>query len=740
MGGEAPNKCLWEYGIPDTTTGVLSSIVRPVITATHFALKPQFIQFISNDSFSGLPDDCPISHIVNFLEKCDTMKINNVTDDAIRLRLFPFSLRDRAKEWLKDEGKGSFDTWDKLVKAFLVKFLDQEKTARLRNELTTFHQAYDESLYEYWGRFTRLQRKCPHHGIHEWMLIQTFYNGLTHEYRIYIDAASGGSIMSKIPSEAKELIKKMAANDNYHCDGRNNVKMEGKHNIDTLAMLNSIVHTLSQKFDQFQTGSSVIASCEMCGVQGHISNDCPFNNVEMTIEQANSLHNNNNQGKPFDPYSNTYNEGWKNTQYRLNPPPLQNKFQARTPFNQQSFNQQAPPQLKFNLESMVESIVISQLKQDKYWEVNTKKNEFLTTSIQQIQAQNKLMENQMSQLSHQVGKSSNTLGQFSCNIEQPFKGQISSVSLRNDSQLEVLLHNVTKKKVIVLEGEKVETGNFVKEMKVEEDEKELFVSPITPYEPHVPFPQRLALSNLEKKYENFLHILRNMHMYIPFLDTISKMPNYVKFLKGTLSNKKKTDENRTVSFKSECSAILQRKLPKKLGDPGSHSIPVKLGNIEIKKALCDTGASVSLMPLSICKKINMGELKPTRISLEMADRTIKFPLGILEDVPLLVGNFCIPCDFVVIDMEEDAQVPIVLGRPFLSSTGAIIDMKNGKITFEVGDEKMEYIITNSMGSPSMGESIYKVDALDEMIEAKTFKIQLDYSLQTVLIDSADEKD
>ncbi|KAL2902003.1 Exosome complex component rrp46, partial [Bienertia sinuspersici] len=130
-------KSLWDYGVPDTTTGALSSIVQPTVNAADFELKPQFIQFISNDSL-GLANECPVSHIASFLEKCDTLKINNVSEDAIRLRLFPFSLRDRAREWLQDEGVGTFDTWDKLAKAFLVKFLGQEKTAKLRNELATF--------------------------------------------------------------------------------------------------------------------------------------------------------------------------------------------------------------------------------------------------------------------------------------------------------------------------------------------------------------------------------------------------------------------------------------------------------------------------------------------------------------------------------------------------------------------------------------------------------------------------
>ncbi|XP_057251835.1 uncharacterized protein LOC130591893 [Beta vulgaris subsp. vulgaris] len=191
------------------------------------------------------------------------------------------------------------------------------------------------------------------------------------------------------------------------------------------------------------------------------------------------------------------------------------------------------------------------------------------------------------------------------------------------------------------------------------------------------------------------------------------MPSYAKFLKDMLSNKRKIEEKVTVSLTAECSAILQNKIPKKLGDPDSYSIPIKLGDIKIKNALCDLGASVSLMPLSICKKLNMGELKPTHISLQLADRTVKFPLGILEDAPLRVGKFFIPYDFVVMKMEEDANVPIILGRPFLATAEAIIDMKKGNIAFEIGDEKMEYTLTNSKDSPSMGEMVDIVDVLNE---------------------------
>ncbi|XP_048491553.1 uncharacterized protein LOC125492860 [Beta vulgaris subsp. vulgaris] len=631
--GEEATKTLSEYGVPDTTTGALSSIVRPAVNAANFELKPQFIQFISNDSFAGLPNECPVSHIASFMEKCDTVKINNVSEDAIRLRLFPFSLRDRAREWLRNEGVETFDTWGKLAKAFLVKFLGKEKTTKLRNELATFEQDDDESLYEAWRRFLRLQRQCPHHGIPEWMLIQTFYNGLTHEFRIYIDAASGGSLMTKNPTEAKELIEKMAANDNYHPNGCNRAKKGGKYDVDALTTLINIVQALSHKFDQLQAGSSMMVSCQMCGVQGHAATECQINNDRMTIEQANALYNSNPK-QPYDPYSNTYNEGWKhnpafsykNTQAQLNPPPTPRNnfnappgFQVRAPFNphvHQSVNQQ-PPQIqqKSNLEIMMENLLA---QQTNFMAQQGKQNEKTDNAIQQIQAQNKLLESQISQLAHQVGQLSKAPGHFP-----------------------------------VVENEIVE-----------EEKKEPTPTPIRPYTPPVPFPQRLACAKLEKKYGKFLDILKKFHINIPFLEAISEMPSYAKFLKDMLSNKRKIEENATVSLTAECSAILQNKLPKKLGEPGSYSIPVKLGDIEIKKALCDLGASVSLMPLSICKKLQMGDPKPTRISLQLADRTVKYPLGILEDVPLRVGKFFIPCDFVVMEMEEDAHVPIILGRPF----------------------------------------------------------------------------
>ena len=110
-------------------------------------------------------------------------------------------------------------------------------------------------------------------------------------------------------------------------------------------------------------------------------------------------------------------------------------------------------------------------------------------------------------------------------------------------------------------------------------------------------------------------------------------------------------------------------------DPGSFTIPCMIEGVEIQKALCDSGASINLMPLSVAKQLSLGELIPTTITLQMADRSMIKPEGVLEDVLVTVGKFVFPVDFIILDMEEDSQVPLLLGRPFLTTGAALIDTK-----------------------------------------------------------------
>ena len=194
-----------------------------------------------------------------------------------------------------------------------------------------------------------------------------------------------------------------------------------------------------------------------------------------------------------------------------------------------------------------------------------------------------------------------------------------------------------------------------------------------PYVPSIPFLQRLKKKNLEQFFK-FLEVFKKLHINIPFADALEQMPSYVKFMKEILSNKRKLKEFETVCLIEECSAILQKKLPPKLKDLGRFFIPCMIGNSHFEKALCDLGASINLMTLSVFKKLGLGEAKPTTVFLQLADRSIQYPRGIIEDVLVKVDKFIFPVDFIVLDMEEDQDIPIILGWPFLAIGRTLIDV------------------------------------------------------------------
>ena len=163
---------------------------------------------------------------------------------------------------------------------------------------------------------------------------------------------------------------------------------------------------------------------------------------------------------------------------------------------------------------------------------------------------------------------------------------------------------------------------------------------------------------------------------MPFTEVVTQMPLYAKFLKDILSKKRKIVEEGIVNLTATCSALMKKELPEKMKDPGSFTIPCIIEGVEIQKALCDSGASINLMPLSVAKQLSLGELIPTTITLQMADRSMVKPEGVL----VTVGKFVFPVDFIILDMEEDSQVPLLLGRPFLATGAALIDMQKGVLT------------------------------------------------------------
>lgn len=219
MAGEREERSLRSYIMP-TVQGIIQSIVPPPITTNNFEIRPAVISMIQNSlQFSGLPSEDPNQHLAKFLNICNTFKVNGASEEAITLRVFPFSLTGRAWNWLDSLPPNSITTWAQLVEKFLGKYFPPSKTGQLRNEITNFRQQEGESLYEAWERMKDLQRRCPHHGLPKEVLLQTFYQGTLQNTKYLLDAAAGGSLMNLSYQGAYEKIEDMANNVSHHYGG-----------------------------------------------------------------------------------------------------------------------------------------------------------------------------------------------------------------------------------------------------------------------------------------------------------------------------------------------------------------------------------------------------------------------------------------------------------------------------------------------------------------------------------------
>ncbi|RYQ95339.1 hypothetical protein Ahy_B08g090543 [Arachis hypogaea] len=207
---------------------------------------------------------------------------------------------------------------------------------------------------------------------------------------------------------------------------------------------------------------------------------------------------------------------------------------------------------------------------------------------------------------------------------------------------------------------------------------------------YTPFP-RLLNGVVEKRiYSRFLDIFASLHVNIPFIKALQQMPSYIKYMKELLTRKNSLKGGQIIVMNKECNALIQPELPTKSKDPGSFHIPCAIGEIMFDKGLCDLGASINLMPLSLMKRLQINELMPTDVVIRLADKTQKQAIGVVENVLVKVGNYFLPTDFVILEMEESHLHPIILGRPFLATARAFIDVERGELILRIHDEQLTF--------------------------------------------------
>src|SRR3954465_4706040 len=190
---------------------ICTPISPPATSAPSYEIKPSLLNLVMKDQFSGAGEDAAL-HLNNFVELCDMQKYKEVDGDIVKLKLFPFSLRGRAKEWMQSLPKNNIDSWDKCKDAFIRKYHPPAKIIQLRSNIMNFKQLDNEHVSQDWERMKSLVKNCPTHGLTTWMVIQTFYAGLNFTLRNLLDSASGGTFMSTTLGAATKLLDEMMTN------------------------------------------------------------------------------------------------------------------------------------------------------------------------------------------------------------------------------------------------------------------------------------------------------------------------------------------------------------------------------------------------------------------------------------------------------------------------------------------------------------------------------------------------
>ncbi|RDX83323.1 hypothetical protein CR513_35764, partial [Mucuna pruriens] len=547
-----------------------------------------------------------------------------------------------------------------------------------------------------WERFNKLCATCPHLQISAQLLIQYFYEGLTMMDRSLIDAARGGALMDKMPTVVRHLISNMESNTQpFRIKGASQLRLVNEIDaIDNLRLenqlteLTSLVRQLAVEQHQPNITAKVRGKCTFVE---HHTDMCPTLQ-ETKSDQLESVgaiggyqyEKQPHQSRPLD-----------NQQFRKQPfrpglsqgPYAAQRFRFAPNATQRSVGYQQPT---FTIVLTVATTENATSRQFTIFNTNA--------TIEDLKMQ-------VRQLANTSAGSSNLPSQTILNP----RGNASPLTLRSGKELPQPAAQQLSRST------EVDSEPNTNSQMSQQDK----VVPLS-------FPTWTLSERKPEFDEKLLKMFQKVKINIPLLDAIKQIPKYAKFLKELCVHKRKKMKGsmevggivlvltRTEDFTTGAQAR-----PKKCRDPGIFSVPCTIGDCIFGDAMLDLGASINVMPTSIYKSLNFSDLEPTRMTIQLANRSIVQPLGVLKDVLVQVNKLIFPMDFYVLDMEDETSgkgSTLILGRPFLMIVRTKIDMHVGTLSMEFGDTLVKFNIFEAMKHPTEDHSLIGIDLIDELVE------------------------
>jgi hypothetical protein len=539
----------------------------------------------------------------------------------------------------------------------------------LRNKIATFAQYLTETISEAFERFNEYTRAVPHHKFLKEDLVQKFYQGLSMASRTIIDASAKGSIIELTPTEAFTLFKKVADNDTWPSSGRlllvqptGNVK--GVLHVEKENILEGKIDSLMRRLEKMEIekkeaqdlkAAEARSTCEECEEYGHVHKDCPEEGKVLNYMRKGELPNfRYGQGRPqFNASSSIPNSV-----------PLH--IQLKDFMDEQA---------KINKDTITKFKAIDKMLEN----IDSKATE-VGSSNHQVLNMMKMLETQVGQL---AGRLTTNEGKLPGQPKGP--ESVKAIQTHLEKETEDPERSAGARKPKPSAGAEEFAKEEVSKIVTEEPEFEM-----PGEDTKIPqFKPRYFRGKLDNHFEKFVEVVRRLSINMPLLDAL-QVPTYSLYFKDILANKYEiaTLGVDHVKMSEEYSAAIANGLEKQK-DPGCPTIPCYIGSFKFEKALCDLGESVSVMPRDVFEKLRL-PLEPTGMCLELGDNSIRYPLGIAEDVPVKVGHHFILVDFMVLEMGEREKPPLILGRPFLKTVGATIDVGKREIMFDINGERSSF--------------------------------------------------
>ncbi|XP_058726409.1 uncharacterized protein LOC131597750 [Vicia villosa] len=595
----------------------------------NLEMKSGILQLVYANPFTGMDHEYPFAHLTKFYEIAGSTGVDAANEESLFKRLFPYSLIGKAKEWYLDQLPNVVTDWNLLEENFLERYFPQSRFMEAKMAIAVFTQGSNKSLNEAWERFKSMFRKCKGHDFDELTQIHLFRNGLQPVHKTLLDATAGGSLKSKSAEEATTIIDRMTLKDRQSQHDRSpSQRKVGVLELNTNDAILAQNKLLSQQVELLTQQMTKLPQ-QMKEIQGsqtrHHVAACELCNEDHPTGFCPPPN-----GEEVN-YVNNQNQG-----YQRQPPPHNNPYQRnnqgyqQSRFNNHNYHQQSPYQNPHQQPQQSQG-------------GSSKLEDTLTQFMQAFMANQKSNEAAIKNLENQVGQLAKQLS------EQQPRASFSSNTRTNPKE--------HCKAIVTRSGKEVSSGTnggvvleYEEEIIVENKEDEVIVE--------------------DEEEENALE----------------QRPKYAKFMKDILTKKKRYTEEETILLDARCSAIIQKTLPKKEVDPGRVTLLVIIGGNYTGNSLIDLGSSINLILLSIIKRLGNIEMKHTRMTLQLADKSLTSPYGVAQDMLVKVDKFLFPVDFVVVDMEEDRDVPLILRRPFMKTSRMMIDIDDGLMKVRVQDE------------------------------------------------------